>query len=345
MMAADIRHAVTQTVPEWRGIDRQCFEQEIVPTGRPAILRGAVADWPLVRLAQSPRAVCDYLLRHGNAQPIDALLLHPDEDGLIGFNADMSGFNYLRNRLPLGQIIEQLTRYAGFPRHPALAAQSALIHECAPGMLAEHPQPLLPSTVQPRIWLGNEIVTPAHFDESSNLACSVAGRRRFTVFPPNQIGNLYLGPLDFAPTLTPISMANLLAPDFERFPRLRAALSVAQVADLAPGDALYLPPLWLHHVVSLDPLNVLINYWWRTNQVGQQAQSGLGSLWHAVMALRQLPQPDRDAWSVLFAHYVFGDPAAAQAHLPESRHGMLGAMDAEQIAALRKRLASLLDAA
>ena len=59
---------------------------------------------------------------------------------------------------------------------------------------------LLDEKILPRIWLGNRITTPAHVDEWNNVGCVVAGRRRFTLFPPEQITNLYIGPLDFAPT-------------------------------------------------------------------------------------------------------------------------------------------------
>ena len=35
----------------------------------------------------------------------------------------------------------------------------------------------------------------------------------------------------------------------------------AQVAELAPGDAIYIPPMWWHHVRADGALNILVNYW------------------------------------------------------------------------------------
>lgn len=75
-----------------------------------------------------------------------------------------------------------------------------------------------------------------------------------------QIANLYVGPLGHAPTGTPISLVSFREPDFERFPRFREALAAALVAELDPGDALYIPTLWWHHVESLAKCNMLVNY-------------------------------------------------------------------------------------
>ena len=96
---------------------------------------------------------------------------------------------------------------------------------------------IVDDNVLPRIWLGNRITTPTHVDEWNNIGCVVAGRRRFTLFPPEQIANLYIGPLDFAPTGAPMSLVSLRDPDFARYPKFREALAAAQSAELAPGDA------------------------------------------------------------------------------------------------------------
>jgi len=86
------------------------------------------------------------------------------------------------------------------------------------------------------IWLGNRTCIAPHFDNTENLACVVGGRRRFTMFPPEQIRNLYVGPLDLTPAGQPISLVDVRNPDLSRFPRFAEALAAAEVAELAPGD-------------------------------------------------------------------------------------------------------------
>jgi hypothetical protein len=167
----------------------------------------------------------------------------------------------------------------------------------------------------------------------------VGGRRRFTLFPPEQIANLYIGPLDFAPTGAPMSLVELAAPDLERYPKFPQALAAAQVAELGPGDAIFIPPLWWHHVHSLDNLNVLVNYWWNATTYGQQAEnSAFDCLMHSILNMRDLPPETRRAWGALFEHYVFGPQEGITAHIPAARLGILGALKAEDRARLRAHL-------
>jgi hypothetical protein len=268
---------------EFPQVDARRFAEEIAPRGEPAVLRGLVRDWPAVQQAlHSPEAVCRYVTRFDRGAPVDALLLKPEEHGRIFYSPDLHGFNYLRKRVTISSVVEQVVRYSHFPSAPAVAAQSAPVHECLPGFELENLLPLLGPEVRPRIWLGNRVTTPAHFDQSSNIACVVAGRRRFTLFAPNQVDHLYNGPLAYAPTPTPISLVDFRAPDFARFPRFREALANARVAELEPGDAIYMPPLWWHHVESLAPLNILVNYWW-----GAQAEAPRVALEKLLSSLRE----------------------------------------------------------
>jgi hypothetical protein len=267
----------------------------------------------------------------------------PEAEGRIFYDGRMAGFNFLRNRVTLSAVAEQVVRYGAFPRPPAIAAQSALIRDCVPDFATDNRLVLLDETVLPRIWLGNAMTTPTHIDEWCNVACVVAGRRRFTLFPPEQIGNLYVGPLDFAPTGAPMSLVQLHAPDFARFPRFRDALGAAQSAELAPGDAIYIPPLWWHNVESLAACNLLVNYWWHAGTGGQAGgSSAFDSLLHLIVSLRDLPAPTREAWRALIEHYVFGPQEAVVAHIPPTRRGLLGPLEPADVARWRALLAARL---
>jgi hypothetical protein len=335
---------VPRPILELSGLDAAVIRRDVLSDKRPVILRGFVRDWPAVKQAlDSPAALVRYLNRFDSGKTVDALLTAPEIDGQLFYNDDMTGFNFLRNRLPLAAVAEQVLRYAEFPKSPAVAAQSALIRDCLPGFAEENRLELVDANVLPRIWLGNQITTPTHVDEWNNIGCVVAGRRRFTLFPPEQITNLYIGPLDFAPTGAPMSLVSLRNPDFARYPKFREALAAAHVAEVGPGDAVFIPPLWWHHVESLERFNVLVNYWWH-DRVGDGAlaDSAFEVLLHGMLSIRTLPPATRRAWGAFFEQYVFGDDPGATAHIPEQRRGILGTLSAEQLAGLRAHLAKKL---
>ena len=315
-------------IAERQGVDRAGFEGEVFARYEPAVLRGLVADWPAVGKArESPRAIATYLADFDSGKSVDTLLAPASAKGRIFYNENLAGFNFTRHASSIAAAAEQLLRYAAFDNRPMLAVQSALIADCLPGFGAENRLDILDASIQPRIWLGNRAVTPAHFDESSNVACVVSGRRRFTLFAPDQVANLYVGPLDYAPTGTPISMVSFREPDYERFPRFREAMANARVAELEPGDALYIPALWWHHVKSLDKFNMLVNYWWKGPPDAPRASdSALDCLVHALLNLRHLPPEQRKAWGTIFDHYVFDAGDESAAHIPEHRRGILGEM-------------------
>lgn len=311
-----------------------------VAAGQPLVIRGLCRDWPLVQAAvRSFGEFAQAVAALDNDTPVDVLRMPPEAGGVVGYNEALDGFNYQHFKVTATEALQRLAAYSRVEGQvPGLALQSALIADCLPGLLATHPMPGLPASVQPRFWVGNKVTTPAHFDASHNIAVVVCGRRRFTLFPVEQVANLYIGPLDFAPTGAAITMARPDAPDFDAHPRLREALDHALVAELEPGDALYMPPLWWHQVESLAPLNALVNYWWVPAQLeGRAMAPALGALLHARLAFAALPEKERADWRVLFDHYVFGDGDPA-VHIPEARRGVLGELDAQALAMLRERI-------
>jgi hypothetical protein len=299
------------------GLDRLRFEAEVVAPAEPLVLRGLVARWPLVERASAAAdpglALLRELVAADGGADVDAVMLPPGRGRRLFYDADGSGFNYLRRRLPLAAVCEQLLRYSRFADPPRVAVQSAPVATCAPALLQAHTlAPLLDAAVAPRLWLGNAISTPTHFDESHNVACVVAGRRRFTLFPTDQVGNLSVGPLGHAPTGTPISLPDPEAPDLAAYPRFADALAAARSAELEPGDAIYIPPLVWHHVASLAPLNLLLNFWWSPGD----PPSGLDALQAAIVSFASLPPAQRRRWQALFAHWVFEADERTHAHIP-----------------------------
>jgi hypothetical protein len=307
------------------------FRDEIVPRYRPAVLRGLVAQWPAVQRARTSfQAIGQYLSAFDKGSAVDVIIMPPHVNGRLFYSDDMRGFNFSRSKSSIREVSDKLLRYAKFEKRPSLVVQSALIADCLPGFSSENRLPILEESVPPRIWLGNRVTTPAHFDESNNVACVVSGTRRFTLFPPDQIANLYIGPLGHAPTGTPISLVSMANPDYERFPRFRAALASALVAELEPGDAIYIPTLWWHHVQSLAKYNMLVNYWWKGHvDAAAGADTALNCLLHCLLTLKPLPAEHRQMWKTIFDHYVFSASADSTEHIPEYVRGVLGEISPE----------------
>ncbi len=324
-------------VREWRGVDRETFRDQVMPAGQPAILKGLVSDWPAVVAARtSDETLAGYLARLDAGKPLTILTGGPEIGGRFFYTDDMGGLNFRRRQTTLAEALRGLLGFRTVAEPPALAVQSTPTAAALPGFAEANPQPLLDASVGPRIWIGNATITATHFDTTYNIACAVAGRRRVTLFPPDQLKNLYLGPLDPTPAGPPVSLVDIDRPDLDRFPKFAQAWAQGQVADLEPGDALYIPYFWFHNVQSLDPFSVLVNYWW--NEPRAVLGRPLEALLHALAAIRELSPSERDVWRGVFEHFVFGADADTLAHIPSDRRGALGEMTPEHIERIRQIL-------
>lgn len=318
----------------WRGVTPTMF-QDIRGLAEPAVLEGVADDWPLVRAARSGDAG-RYLRGLAGAEPTPFMRAPPEVEGRLHYQVEAAGRNFEQQAAPLATFLDCLEAEAAKARPDALALQGLPAPERLPGFAEANRLAFLPDAIIPRLWIGNATKVAIHHDPSENVACVAAGRRRFTLFPPEAVGDLYMGPFHQTPAGVQVSMVHLTNPDLECFPRFRRALDVAQTAELGPGDAIYIPFQWYHHVESLESFNVLVNYWW------DAAPAGAGSPWDAMMlgmmSLRLLPPDQRRAWRAMFDYYVFqtgGDPAA---HLPEEQRGILGAPTAQGLMQMRRAL-------
>jgi hypothetical protein len=323
---------------ELAGVGRAQFDGEIRPAGRPVILRGLGAGWPAVEAGiRSDEEGLAYLRRFDAGQPVSAIVGPPEIEGRFFYNEALTALNFTRGSSPLRPFLDRLLRDRETARPYAMAVQSLVIPETLPGFERENATELVDGAVAPRIWIGNAIRVATHYDLMENIGVVVLGRRRFTVFPPDQIGNLYPGPFELTPAGTPVSMVDPAEPDLDRYPRFAEALAHAEVAELAPGDAIYLPFHWWHAVDSLAPVNAFMNYWWNP------APKGFGNpydaLMYALYALKPLPADQRAVWRTLLDHYVFGANGDPVAHLPDHARGVLGPADPDQAARMRATLA------
>jgi hypothetical protein len=329
--------ATPETIRELRGLDPQALPDDVLSSTEPLVLRGLVSSWPVVRAGlESATSGAKYLRRFYRDASVGTLLGAPEIEGRFFYNEDLSGFNFYPAKLKLDAVLDEILRHEHNEKPPAIYVGSTSIDTCLPGFRAENDLAMGERAPLASIWIGNRTRIAAHHDLPDNIACVVVGHRRFTLFPPEQLFNLYVGPLDFTPAGQAISLVDFAKPDFERFPKFAEALKHARVAQLEPGDAMFIPSMWWHHIESLDALNVLVNYWWR--RTPRFMDSPMNALMLTLMTVRDLPPEQRVAWENLFRYYIFEADAETAAHIPAGARRVLAPLDEPAARELRARL-------
>jgi hypothetical protein len=312
---------------------RDGFEA-MVRAGQPLVLRGAFESWPALAAGRrSPEALNAYLKAMDRGAMAPVMEAPPSSRGRFAYGPDMHEFSFSKRQCGISETLDRIGALTGREGAPYVAIQMLPLASHLADFVRENPLALLAAEVMPRLWIGGPIRTQTHHDPDHNLACVIAGRRRFLLFPPEQVANLYVGPLETPP---PLSLVDPEAPDLARFPKFRRAMAAAQVAYLEPGDALFMPRYWWHHVTSLDPYNAMVNYWW--GDAGEGLERASDCFQTALLALRDLPPGERAYWKAMFDTHVFragGDPVA---HIPADLQGALGLMSPAFRRALKQQL-------
>lgn len=315
---------------------------ELLAAGQPVIFRGLARDWPLARAGRDgPQAAMDYLKGFDAGRPVVGFTGDPAIKGRFFYRDDLQGLNFQSQRVPLGACLDAVASYLDDGDAPSIYVGSTDLDAYLPGLGDENrldlpPPPEGADPPMVSIWLGNRTTAATHYDMSNNLACCLVGRRRFTLFPPEQVENLYPGPLEPTPGGQVVSMVNPAAPDLDRFPRYAEAAAAAQIAELEPGDVLFYPALWWHNVEALDGFNAMVNYWW--NPAPAFMDTPMTTLLHGLLSLRDRPEAEKRAWRAMFDYYVFGAPDRPAAHLPEAAQGDLAPLDERAARRLRARV-------
>lgn len=330
-------NTVGQEIKVVDGLDIQNVVEYVKSESGPAVFRGLVSSWTLVQKSlESAEASANYLREHYEGAPVTAFFSEPGQSGRIFYSDDLAETNFEQRRTRLDFVLDELESHRAEPDGPVIYMGSMATAYCLPGLASSHSLPAGDRDVSTRIWIGNRTRVAAHYDALENIACVCAGRRRFTLFPPHQVKNLYVGPIDFTPAGQAISLVDFASPDFERYPRFADALEDAQTVELGPGDAIYIPAMWWHHVEGLEEFNILINHWWRNVPAFLGAPHD--ALLHAILNIRDLPDEQRQAWQELFDHYVFENNQDDFDHIPAKSRGILGRLDESQAKQLRALL-------
>ena len=312
--------------------------------GEPAVLKGLVRDWGLVRAGvSSDQEAMDYLRSFYNGAPVRFTYGEPQIAGRPFYNDDFTALNCAVRRARLEELLDQIHQHLHDERPPMYYVASLLIDSCLPGLRKDNDLAFAAHgfASDPTIWIGNRTIASCHYDAPNNLACCAVGRRRFTLFPPEQIFNLYPGPLDLTPGGQAVSVVDFAHPDFETHPRFREALAAGQSAELEPGDAVFVPSMWWHHVEGLSSFNTLVNYWWSTSP--KFIPTPMNALYHALWTIRDRPEREKRAWRNVFDYYVFGPAERAGEHLPEQARGALAPIDDNRARQIRAMLINMLN--
>lgn len=323
--------------------------KDVFSSAEPVIIKGLIKDWKLVALGnQSANAAVDYLKSHYNDKSAIAYFGDADIAGRYFYNSDATQLNYETKKVQIDEFLDLILAGLNKENPPSYYIASNVIDTHFPCLREENdidiPRPEMGCPVEQiraGIWMGNRTTACCHYDASDNMACCVAGKRRFTLFPPDQIANLYPGPLELTPGGQALSMVDFAKPDLQKHPNFSKAIACGQVAELEPGDALFLPSMWWHQVEGLSPFNILVNYWW--SETARFAGSSMNVLYHAILSLRDKPELEKKAWKHVFDYYIFGDSKRAAEHLPLAAQNYLGELDERKARALRAMLLNKLN--
>lgn len=332
-----LAHQIQQQVKQYHIDDISDLPAFLAEQTTPIVIKGVCAHWPMVQSAyRSDTDALKYLANIASNSPVRAFTAKAKEQGRYFYNTDMTDLNFTQYASNLVELITTLKQTLNTQAPDSYYMGSTASDYCAPEFTTQNPLNVTSHHCLTSLWVGNHSRIAAHYDNADNLACVGAGSREFILFSPEQVDNLYIGPLEFTPAGQAISLVDFMAPDFNRFPRFKNALDNAQIAKLEPGDGIFIPTLWWHHVSAHSQFNVLVNYWWR--QAPDYLANPFDAMLHSMLAIKDLPQSQKNHWQKFFEHYVFSEDKKLDAQIVPHVKGILGDIDEQTARRVRQLL-------
>lgn len=270
---ADASHAM---VPRVRCSRPEQFVAEHLRANRPVVLEGVTADWA----ASGKWTPGWFAANHPDLEvPYERWSAGEDgdEDTIFSFERHAR-----RTHLPMAELVAALEREGGRAVYSTMFPVFDVLPQLRADVGDMTPYQGLPAwlgrrfAMKPFMWTGGAgALTVLHFDRVHNLYVQFAGRKRWLLFPPSASRLLYW-PCDHLPgPLLQFSPVDAENPDLDRYPLFRSATPL--VAELGPGDVLFVPTGWWHQVRSLT-LSLALNYFWAAPVATPLALRAYG--WH-----------------------------------------------------------------
>src|ERR1700677_4070761 len=235
-------------IPTVSELSYQEFDQRFLRLSRPVIIKGATKDWPSwtpeylskvlgERRFQMRISMGDSYIQQSN-EGADAQFLPKVEMPFTDAQQricmpDSSGCRYYfqQQLWDLPELVKELTIPFGLEQKKITSAN---------------------------LWFGSAgNVTPLHFDPLNNFFVQVRGRKSFTIVDPSQSSGVY--PMPVSSAVNTMSRVDIENPDYQQFPEFKSVKSINFT--VVPGDVLFIPPFWWHHVRSLE-VSISVNFWW-----------------------------------------------------------------------------------
>ncbi|XP_014229131.1 jmjC domain-containing protein 5 isoform X1 [Trichogramma pretiosum] len=226
----------------------ELFYNNIFQPKVPAILKGCIEHWKALTLWKD----VGYLQRiAGNRTvPIEIGSRYTDDDwtqSLITF-ADFLK-THITNR---NNEIGYLAQHQLFNQIPELKNDFSIPDYCSFSDKEDSEE--FPDI---NAWFGpSGTVSPLHYDPKNNLLCQVFGYKRIILYGPGDSDNLYPYETKMLCNTAKVDPYN---PNYKDYPRFQD--SKGSMCYLKPGDMLFIPPKWWHHVVGLTS-SFSISFWW-----------------------------------------------------------------------------------
>jgi len=308
---------------------------DLIAAKEPFVLRGLVSDWPLTKAgARSFDDLSQYLLLHAEPRRLVTHIGDYASAHHIGYTDGME-MNFRTEELGLRAVLDRIKQSLAGENSELVYVSSVELKKYFRELDVENQVDLGGREARAGIWIGSQNTVPTHFDFPDNLACVAVGRRKFSLFPPEQLKNLYPGPLDNTPAGRSISLVDIEYPDMVAFPDFKYAQDAMLSVELEAGDAIHIPSMWWHSVKAMSDYNVLVNYWWRDEAFLGEPDA---ALLHAVLSIRDLPDHKRKAWERIFSHYVFDFDAGAFDYIQKDARGILGPLTPKLAARIKHYL-------